>query len=222
MSDKTTRDHIVEAADQLFYRQGYEHTSFSHIADVVRISRGNFYFHFKSKDEILDAVIDVRLADTRKMLEQWEAEGTHPEDRIRSFIHILIANRADIKRYGCPVGTLCIELAKLSHASQAEASKLFTLFRAWLRRQFTLLGRESDADALAMHLLARSQGVATLANAFHDERFIRREVKQMCDWLRSCTESVARIAHDEHGEGDRRQVRRKPKGADRRPAASGG
>jgi hypothetical protein len=29
MSDKTTRDHIVEAADRLFYEQGYEHTSFS-------------------------------------------------------------------------------------------------------------------------------------------------------------------------------------------------
>jgi TetR/AcrR family transcriptional repressor of nem operon len=193
MSDKTTRDHIVEAADRLFYRQGYEHTSFSDIADVVQISRGNFYFHFKSKDEILDAVIDVRLTNTKKMLEQWEFEGKQPADRIRSFIHILIANRADIKRYGCPVGTLCSELAKLNHASQAEANKLFTLFRTWLRRQFTLLGREADADALAMHLLARSQGVATLANAFHDEKFIKQEVKQMCDWLDSCEARTAQV-----------------------------
>ena len=197
MSDKTTRDRIVEAADRLFYRQGYEHTSFSDIADAVRISRGNFYYHFKSKDEILDAVINVRLANTRQMLERWEIEGKQPADRIRSFIHILIANRAEIKRYGCPVGTLCTELAKLNHASQAGASMLFTLFRTWLRRQFTLLGRKADADALAMHLLARSQGVATLANAFHDEKFIKQEVKQMCDWLRSCTESAARNAHDE-------------------------
>src|SRR5262245_9271765 len=186
MSDKTTRDHIIEAADRLFYRQGYEHTSFTDIADAVQISRGNFYYHFRTKDEILDAVIDVRLANTRKMLEQWEAEGKAPADRIRGFIHILIANRADIKRHGCPVGTLCAELAKLDHAAQGEANKLFTLFRTWLRRQFALLGRKADADALAMHLLARSQGVATLANAFHDETFIRREVQQMCDWLTSC------------------------------------
>jgi AcrR family transcriptional regulator len=191
MSDKTTRDHILEAADQLFYRQGYEHTSFSDIADAVQISRGNFYYHFKSKDEILDAVIDVRLANTKKMLEQWEIEGKQPADRIRSFIHILIANRADINRYGCPVGTLCSELTKLNHASQAEANKLFTLFRTWLRTQFTLLGRVADADALAMHLLARSQGVATLASAFHDEKFIKQEVEQMCDWLRSRAEGGA-------------------------------
>jgi TetR/AcrR family transcriptional repressor of nem operon len=185
MNDKTTRDHIVEAADQLFYRQGYEHTSFADIADAVQISRGNFYYHFKTKDEILDAVINLRLANTRSMLEQWETEGKTPVDRIRSFIHILIMNRAKIKRYGCPVGTLCGELAKLSHPSQAEANKLFTLFRTWLRRQFTLLGRKADADALALHLLARSQGVATLANAFHDEKFMKQEVRQMNDWLES-------------------------------------
>src|SRR5688500_768121 len=61
MRDKTTRDQIVAAADQLFYRRGFEHTSFSDIADAVRISRGNFYHHFKSKDDILDAVIGARL-----------------------------------------------------------------------------------------------------------------------------------------------------------------
>lgn len=192
MSDGTTRDHIVEAADLLFYRQGYEHTSFSDIADAVQISRGNFYYYFKSKDDILDAVIKLRLANTRKMLEQWEIEGKTPADRIRNFIHILIANRADIKRFGCPVGTLCAELGKLDHASQCEASRLFTLFRTWLRKQFMALGRKEDADALAMHLLARSQGVAMLANAFHDEKFIRQEVKQMCDWLSSCAKGAVR------------------------------
>jgi len=190
MNDKTTRDHIVEAADRLFYQQGYEHTSFSHIADAVHISRGNFYYHFKTKDEILDAVICLRLADRRVMLEKWEIDGKGPADRIRSFIHILIANRDKIKRYGCPVGTLSTELAKLNHASQDEAHKLFTLFRTWLARQFTLLGREADADELAMHLLARSQGVATLAHAFSDEKFIEQEVRQMCDWLDACTPSL--------------------------------
>jgi hypothetical protein len=65
------------------------------------------------------------------------------------------------------------------------------LFRTWLRRQFVALGREADADRLAMHLLARSQGVATLANAFQDEEFLRVEVEQMYGWLRSCAVSAA-------------------------------
>ena len=183
MSENTTRDHIVKAADQLFYEQGYEHTSFSHIADAVRISRGNFYYHFKSKDEILDAVINERLASTRSALELWEAENSDPADRIRCFIQILINNRDKITLYGCPVGTLSTELAKLNHASKVAANKLLALYRSWLCRQFTLLGRKADADQLAMHLLARSQGIATLASAFHDETFIRQEVRELCDWL---------------------------------------
>ena len=185
MGNKTTRDYIVDAADQLFYQQGFEHTSFADIADAVQISRGNFYYHFKTKDDILDAVITQRLAKTQNMLEQWEVDGETPADRIRSFINILIMNRTKIKAHGCPVGTLTSELAKLNHGAQGQANKLFTLFRTWLRRQFTELGHKQDADALALHVLAFSQGVATLANAFHDDKFMRREVKQMEDWLDS-------------------------------------
>ncbi len=183
MPETTTRARIVEAADRLFYRQGFERTSFADIAAAVRISRGNFYFHFKTKDAILDAVIEARLAATRAMLDQWELRGATPASRIARFIDILLANRTDIERYGCPVGTLCSELAKLNHAAQGEANALFTLFRTWLARQFALLGRAADADALAMHLLMCSQGVATLANAFADEAFIRAEVRAMHDWL---------------------------------------
>jgi TetR/AcrR family transcriptional regulator, transcriptional repressor for nem operon len=178
-----TRDQITEAADRLFYLRGFENTSFANIAGAVGISRGNFYYHFKSKDDILDAVIGLRIARTQAMLAQWEAEGGSPAGRIRCFIRILVANRAMILQHGCPVGTLTAELAKLGHIALPAASQLFTLFRHWLARQFTLLGRAADADALAMHLLARSQGVATLANALHDEAFIESEVALMNQWL---------------------------------------
>lgn len=183
MNGATTREQIIATADQLFYEQGFDHTSFADIAAAVNISRGNFYYHFKTKDEILDAVIVLRVANTRKLLNAWEAKFSDPAERIRRFIRILITNRAKIMLYGCPVGTLCNELAKLDHVARGEANTLFTVFREWLARQFAALGREAEADALALHLLARSQGVATLANAFHDRGFIRREVADMNEWL---------------------------------------
>jgi len=183
MGAKETRENIVEAADVLIYQRGYENTSFADIAGHVRISRGNFYYHFKTKDEILDAVIDERLTATKQILDTWEADAAGPADCVRSFIDILLDNRLDIENYGCPVGTLSTELAKLNHAVQPEANRLFTLFRTWLRRLFTELGSGEDADDLAMHLLARSQGVATLATAYRDEAFVRREVQAMYDWL---------------------------------------
>lgn len=183
MSGASTREHIVEIADRLFYQRGFDHTSFADIAEAVGISRGNFYYHFKTKDEMLDAVIVLRLANTRRMLDAWKAESDGPAERIRRFVGILIMNRATIMRHGCPVGTLCSELAKLDHPAQGAANQLFTLFRDWLAQAFTALGRAADADALALHLLARTQGVATLATAFRDEDFIRREVDAMNAWL---------------------------------------
>ncbi|KJK56084.1 transcriptional regulator [Saccharothrix sp. ST-888] len=183
MAAVATREQIVAAADRLFYHHGYEHTSFADIAGAVGLSRGNFYYHFKSKDAILDAVIEARLDNTRRMLEQWEAEAPTPAGRVMRYVEIVLTNRADIQDYGCPVGTLTTELAKLEHAMLGQAGRLFTLFRGWLREQFVLLGQAEQADELAMHVLAFSQGVAVMANAFRDEAFIRREVDRMREWL---------------------------------------
>jgi AcrR family transcriptional regulator len=59
----------------------------------VKISRGNFYYHFKSKDQILDAVIKQHLANTRKMLAMWESEGRRKllsaKDLLRPFSGVM-------------------------------------------------------------------------------------------------------------------------------------
>jgi len=183
MIQLSTRDRIIKEADRLFYERGFDNTSFSEIAETVGISRGNFYHHFRTKDEILAAVIGERLAARRHLLEAWEARDTDAVSRIRSFIHILVTNQSKIMRYGCPVGTLCIELGKLDHPLQGEANKVMELFRAWLRRQFEALGCAKDAEDFAMHVLAFSQGVAVLASTGGDKEFIQREVKRMNQWI---------------------------------------
>ena len=180
---QTTRDQIVAASDRLFYEQGFAATSFADIANAVEISRGNFYYHFKTKDEILAAVITLRLANTRRMLDDWSRDADTPAARIRCFAHILIANQAKIMLHGCPVGTLSNELAKLDHDARGDAGRIFELFRTWLREQFAELGCGADADDLALHLLARSQGISTLANALRDADFVAREVADIATWL---------------------------------------
>lgn len=183
MSARTTRNQIIEAADRLFYQKGFVYTSIADIADTVQVSRGNLTFHFKTRDDLLKAVIDLRLQRTSALLDQWEAEGLTAKDRIKSFINILIKNRTKILLHGCPVGTLCTELAKLEHESLAHANQVFGLFRDWLKRQFEQLGCGAASESQAMHLLAWSQGIATLAQAFHDEGFIREEVRRLTEWL---------------------------------------
>lgn len=168
------RTTIVEAADDLFYRKGYVATSFADIAAAIGISRGNFYYHFKTKDEILDAVIASRSERTRALLASWEAASTSSAECLHRFVDIFVVNRAKIMQYGCPVGTLCAELAKLDHGAQRDAGAIFILFRDWLADHLARLGASAPQEQ-ALHLLARSQGIATLASTFHDENFIERE-----------------------------------------------
>jgi len=187
---KATRKQIVDAADALFYAQGYGQTSFADIAAAVKISRGNFYYHFKTKDEILDAVIDKRLADREEMLTLWDETAEGPAKRIACFIRIVIVNKARIMAYGCPVGTLTSELAKLDHASKEKASQIMALFRDWLVRQFLALGCGSKSEDHALKVLGWSQGVATLAQAFKDEAYIQREVAEVLAWLDTVAEEA--------------------------------
>ena len=178
-----TRDAIIETADRLFYRNGFANSSLADIADAVAISRGNFYYHFRTKDTILDAVIERRLAATRTMLAGWAEETDYPKARIRRFMRILDDNSDDIMLYGCPVGTLSMEMAKLDHACGSGARQLFDLFRDWLKAQFAALGRGAEADALALHVLMRSQGIAVLFNAYRDPAFVRAEIAAFDAWL---------------------------------------
>ncbi len=179
----STREKIIKTADELFYKNGFDHTSFADVASNVGISRGNFYHHFKSKDDILAAVIEHRKKNTKKMLEEWERDARSPKGRIKCYIDILIKNQTLIKEFGCPVGTLTNEMAKLKHASTEDAASIFSLFKYWLTEQFEKGGCQNNADRLALHVLSWSQGTVTIYNAFKDDDFLKNEIRQIESWL---------------------------------------
>lgn len=51
------KEEILDAAEKLFGTKGFDNTSTGDILDAVGIARGTLYYHFKSKEEILDGVI---------------------------------------------------------------------------------------------------------------------------------------------------------------------
>jgi len=186
-----TKAQIIAVADRLFYEGGFEHTSFAEIAVAVNIARGNFYYHFKSKDDILAAVIAHRLDRTRAMLDSWRRDITSPRARLSAFVNILKTNGETIMRFGCPVGSLATELSKLMHEARGAAVGLFDLFREFLAEQFGALGCDR-AEALALHLLMRSQGVAVMATAYRDPGYVAAEMAAMEDWIdREIAQSAA-------------------------------
>lgn len=180
------RQRIIDAADNLFYRRGYNQTSFQDISDATGIPRGNFYYYFKTKDEILDAVVNSRVADLSIMLNQCESETDDARERLLAFSNMLEFKRDDVVQSGCPFGSLSSELAK-GDAEQHEISRqAFVVLRDWIKRQFKSLGLE-NADNLAMDLLAKMQGTAVLACAFKDAGFIERSHQEIKDWINAKT-----------------------------------
>ncbi len=175
-----TRSEIVDTAKQLFYEKGYHPTSFTDIVDAAGILRGNIYHYFKTKDDILAAVVEQRLAEFRAMLGEWDKTEVAPKARLARFAEMLIGRRDDLSRYGCPVGTLNAELGK---AADNPAKPLFDLFRDWLVRQFEALGHGEESDALALHLLGRAQGIAVITHVYRDPRLLADEVGRLRAWI---------------------------------------
>lgn len=60
------RNQILETAEKLFYRNGYEQTSVQDIIDALSYSKGGFYHHFDSKLALLDAICQSRAEQTRE------------------------------------------------------------------------------------------------------------------------------------------------------------
>ena len=52
---------IIDAAEELFYRKGYENTSVQDVLDELQLSKGGFYHHFESKLSLLDAICEKRV-----------------------------------------------------------------------------------------------------------------------------------------------------------------
>jgi len=177
------RQRIIESANQLFYQRGYNQTSFSEIAEAAEIPKGNFYYYFKSKDDLLAAVIDFRVEVIQVMLDDWVREIEDPRARLKRAVKILIHSEEEILRYGCPMGSLNVELSKTQLSLQSRAVAMFDLLVNWITQQMRALGHEEDARTLALHMLACMQGISMLTNVYSDSAFMRHEVTMLEQWL---------------------------------------
>lgn len=168
----------------LFYRRGYARTSFSDIVNHTGIQRGNIYHYFKTKDDILDAVIRLLASEYRLALSAWDKELPDPRDRLRRFVHMVAANRDNLTRYGCPIGSLNTELGKeAAYAHREDARRLFDLFRDWLVEQFSALGDPQQAGTQAMHLLGRAEGISLMGHIYNNPDYISSEIEILETWI---------------------------------------
>ena len=82
---------ILDAAEELFYARGYHETAISDIVKSIGVAQGTFYYYFKSKDEILEALINRRISEFSHTLEQISVSSTlNPLEKLEKIIQTLL------------------------------------------------------------------------------------------------------------------------------------
>jgi AcrR family transcriptional regulator len=77
-----TRAGLLAAARQLFAARGMEHTTIAQIAEHADIAIGSFYNYFRTKEELLDALLEEELAQQLALLELRQAQVEDPAEKI--------------------------------------------------------------------------------------------------------------------------------------------
>jgi AcrR family transcriptional regulator len=177
------RERLVASAGELLHRQGVLATTLAQVAEAAEVPPGNVYYYFKSKDDLVRAVIDSRVEQVGAMLGSLQARRS-PAARLKALAHQWVEMRELVARYGCPFGTLAAELDRRSDGLDREAAKPMGLILDWAEDQFRQLGRR-DARELAINLFSGVQGGALLANAFRDPDIMTGQVRHLERWIDS-------------------------------------
>ena len=99
---QTTRNNLLDAAEQLFQSRGVSHTSLNDIATAAGTTRGAIYWHFKDKADLFNAMMErVTLPLEQTLTAAYAEQATHPVVEIRSAMQDalrLIATDAQTRR----------------------------------------------------------------------------------------------------------------------------
>jgi len=92
------RNEILDTAEQLFFTKGYAKTTVNDVLQVIGIAKGTFYYYFKSKEEVMDAVvmrfIDAGVAAAKQIVSNRELT-VHEK-----LLQIIMAQKPDSDRKG--------------------------------------------------------------------------------------------------------------------------
>jgi AcrR family transcriptional regulator len=182
---KDTRQRIVEAAMELFWLKGFGSTSIADILSRSQVNSGSLYYFFPGKQDVLVAVLEAyRDGIGRMLLEPAWSGVDDPVERV--FALLARYRRALVDTdctYGCPIGSLALELHEPDEPVRA---LLAANFRAWVAAVEAQLcaaadrfPRETDFHALAELALNVMEGGVMQARAFRDVAHFDRAIGQL-------------------------------------------
>jgi TetR/AcrR family transcriptional repressor of nem operon len=174
---KSTRDAVLEAATKLMHVRGYQNTSLDDVLRESGVGKGNFYYHFRSKEDLGYAILDQLVASflERTLEPCFSAADTPRLTQIRCFLDRVVEAQRQRKCVGgCAMGNLASEL---SDVHEGFRERLASVFTAW-RERLTVALREAQArgevvaacepDAIGHFLVAGLEGAMLLSKVSKD------------------------------------------------------
>lgn len=86
--ENTRRMELVRAAARLFRDQGYERTTVRDLGNAVGLQSGSLFYHFRTKEEILVAVMALGITSTTEQLEAALAQAASVRDKLAALLSV--------------------------------------------------------------------------------------------------------------------------------------
>lgn len=175
-ANQQTRDNLMEAAFGLVRRKGLSATSVDEICAAAGVSKGAFFHHFKSKEELAAAAADHWSAVTEAFFET--APYHAPQDPLERLLGYIDLRRemmsGEIAEFTCFVGTMAQEAWATSppvaaatwDSMRRHGEKLVPDIEAAMDARG--ISGAWSAQSLALHIVAVTQGAFILAKASGD------------------------------------------------------
>ncbi len=123
-----SKDRILTNAQELFHKKGFQQTSVDEILRESGVTKSNFYYHFKSKEELGLQILDRRIKqyEAEVLSTTLENKSMSPSVRIGKFYAKVKTFHADMGCVkGCPFGNLAIEMSGVNEKFRGSLSAFF-------------------------------------------------------------------------------------------------
>jgi AcrR family transcriptional regulator len=177
------RERLIASATELIYRQGVERPTLAQIAEAAGVPPGNVYYYFKTKDDLIEAVVESRAAYVRELIASLERRRT-PEARLKGLIRHWLETSDAVVLHGCPLGTLSVVLNDHGDGLEGHTSKLFATPIEWVEQQFREMG-VPDAREHALTMLSTVEGASLISNAVGDRDILISQMHRLERWVDS-------------------------------------
>jgi len=171
-----TASQILDVAERLVQERGFNAFSYGDVANELGITKAALHYHFASKAELGDALIERYSERFFDALERADADGRDAPDKLRAYAQLY----ADVFRDDrmCLCGMLAADYATLPEPMRERVVHFFDENEVWLSRVLedgrsaATIRFEGSARSVARTLIAGLEGAMLVARPYHDvERF---------------------------------------------------